>query len=65
MNNGGPTYKYSIDVGDNYGIVSSYISYCSYGKDGMEVLPKTTHFEVTISTGEETRGKGNQKGKED
>ena len=65
MNNAGVTYKYSIDVGDNYGIVSSYISYCSYGKNSMEVLPKTTHFEVTISTGEETRGKGNQKGKED
>ena len=57
MNNGGVTYKYSIDVGDNYGIISSYLCNYSNVEGSLQAHPKTTLFEYTISTEEENRGK--------
>ena len=65
MNNAGVTYKYSIDVGDNYGIISSYLCNYSNVEDSLQIHPKTTLFQYTISTEEENRGKENKKGKED
>ena len=63
MNNAGITYKYTTTVGDNYGIISSYINYCNTVKGNNEIHPKTTLFE----TEEEDRGKRkrNKTGKED
>jgi len=65
MNNGGITYKYTTTVGDNYGIISSYLCNYSNVEGSLQAHPKTTLFEYTISTEEEKRGKENKKGKED
>ncbi len=65
MNNAGITYKYTTTVGDNYGIISSYLCDYSNVEDSLQIHPKTTLFQYTISTEEENRGKENKKGKED
>ncbi len=65
MNNAGITYKYTTTVGDNYGIISSYLCNYSNVEDSLQIHPKTTLFQDTISTEEENRGKENKKGKED
>ena len=57
MNNAGITYKYTTTVGDNYGIISSYLCDYSNVEDSLQIHPKTTLFQYTISTEEENRGK--------
>ena len=65
MNNAGITYKYTTTVGDNYGIISSYLCNYSNVEDSLQIHPKTTLFENTIPTEEKKRGKERQKEKED
>lgn len=63
MNNAGITYKYTTTVGDNYGIISSYLCNYSNVEDSLQIHPKTTLFKNTETT--ENRGKETTKGKED